>query len=180
MFKIIILTATIMSLQFCSVNKIERYSNTKYLINLEKFFNEKNLIYGSIYDFFGRLDKIFIMKSAKINNKKNDGKTIYSQSIKYIDTEKTEHITSYAMFDKKDSHSFIYKNKIMISESNCQQHGNAAHCTYDSQVKIHDGSTMVVFNDAWFYMIDENHIIGNIKIKKFGITLADIILQIEK
>ena len=83
-------------------------------------------------------------------------------------------------FDKKDSHSFIYKNKIMISESNCQQHGNAAHCTYDSQVKIHDGSTMVVFNDAWFYMIDENHIIGNIKVKKFGITLADIILQIEK
>ena len=63
MFKIIILTAIIMSFQFCSVNKIERYSNTKSVINLEKFFNEKNIIYGSIYDFFGRLDKTFIIKS---------------------------------------------------------------------------------------------------------------------
>jgi hypothetical protein len=180
MFKVIILTIMIMSFQSCCFNKIERYKDLKPTMNFEKFFSNKLIAYGSVYDFFGRLDRRFIIKSEQIDNPKKDGKTLYKQSIEYLDTGKIEQMKAYAIFDKNNKNSFTYKDNMMVSEATYEQSGNAAHVSYDLKIKRDDGSTIIVSNDDWIYMMNNDRLVNNIKVKKFGITVAQIIMNIEK
>ena len=163
----------------CSFNKIERYKDTKPEFNFEQFFDGKLTGYGSVFDFFGRLDARFIIKSEKINNPNyaNDGKVLYKQSIEYLDSKKKKEMISYAIFDKNNKKSLIYKDEMMVKPSKYELSGNAAHIQYDLKL---DGRDMIVFADDWSYMIDEKHAVNKVKIKKFGITVAYIIMHIVK
>ncbi len=167
-------------LSSCSLNKIQRYSALKPSMDFENFFDGKLVGYGSTYDFFGRLDKRFIIKSEKVDNIDNDGKTIYHQSIEYIDTGKKEDMISYAIFDKNNRHKFIYKNDMMTDECVYEQYGNAANTNYGLNIKTKEGYKIVVSNDDWLYMIDKAHAISKIKVKKFGFTIGYVIINIEK
>lgn len=163
----------------CSMNNINNYQNNKPELNFEHFFDGKLIAYGSVFDFFGRLDARFIIRSEKIDNPnyRNDNKVLYKQSIEYIDTKKTKEMISYAIFDKNNTKTLIYKDEMMTGEAKYQIAGNAANVRYD--LKLED-KNMIVSADDWLYLVDQNHATNKITIKKFGIPVANIVMSIIK
>lgn len=147
--------------------------------NFEQFFDGKLIAYGAIFNFFGKLDGRFTIKSEKINNPnyKTDNKVLYKQIVESLDTKKIKEMTSYAIFNAKDKTTLIYKDEMMVKPGRYKISGNTAHIQYDLKV---EGKNLIVSADDWAYMIDEKHIINKIKIKKFGITVASIVMNIIK
>ncbi len=176
MFKFVL---TMILLSSCSLNKIDRYKNNKPELNFENFFDGKLTGYATVFDFFGRLDKTFIIKSEKIHNPNysTDNKVLYKQSIHYLDTQKTKEMMSYAIFDKNNTKTLIYKDDMMVEPARYQISGNVSNVRYDLMIEDKD---MIVSADDWLYLVDEKHAVNKIKIKKFGITVGYVVMNIIK
>jgi hypothetical protein len=147
--------------------------------NFQEFFDGKLTAYGAIFNFFGKLDTRFIMESQVVENPNfnKDKKVLYKQTVKNIDTDKIKDMISYAIFEEKDKTTLTYKDDMMVKPARYKILGNKANVKYKLKV---EGKNITVFANDWAYMITKNHVINKIKIKKFGIPVALILMNIVK
>ena len=67
----------------------------------------------------------------------------------------------------------------VVGEASGQQIGFAFQWQYDLLVPI-DGEAMQFSLDDWMYQIDEHRVFNRTKMKKLGVTLAEITLFFDK
>jgi hypothetical protein len=157
------------------------YSQKEPKFDFKKFYSSKAIAHGVYFDIFGRASSRFIIKSEPIENPnyKNDNKTLYKQSIEYIESGKKKDMISYAIFTDKYPVSFYYKDNMMLQEGEYTQDGNFAKIKYNLGVE-NNGKIINLSCHDNAYMVNEDNIINIIKLKKFGIPVGKIVMHITK
>jgi hypothetical protein len=80
----------------------------------------------------------------------------------------------------KDDANFTAKATDSVGEAIGSQSGNIALMNYVLAVKRDNGSTIDLSLDDRLFLMDEKTLINHTRLKKFGITVAQLIIQFQK
>lgn len=170
---LIIITVAIMMLSGCSTSHLQYYKGSTPQFDIKTFFTGKIKGWGIVQDWRGRVVKRFDVDmigtwegdvgTLKENFKYYDGKT--QQRIWHIKKNKNGTYTGTA-------------GDILDSATGLQQ-GSAMNWRYRMDVPVDDKTYRLTFND-WMWQMNDGVVINRSYMKKFGITVAELTLFMQK
>jgi hypothetical protein len=79
-----------------------------------------------------------------------------------------------------DDHRFTATAHDVIGEAVGTQHGNAVNMKYTLRVKRSNGDMIDLTMDDWMYLLDDKTLINRTKMKKFGLTVGELVITFRK
>ena len=170
--KVLILIAVAIMLASCS-NKIAFYEKGKPKADLQQFFNGKIKAWGLIEDYKGEVTLRFtadIIATWDGNQGKLEEDFIYDNGKKQQRTW---------IIQKHQDGSFSGKANDIVGTATGAARGYAVNWVYEMDVPVGDSVYRFKFDD-WMYNIDDEVWINRSYLKKFGITVAELTLFMQK
>jgi hypothetical protein len=164
---VFLLAGLMLSISGCASPGIEAYEKNTPKVDIKKYFNGKLIAFGTVQDFSGKVVSRF---SAEIIGSFSGNTGTMDETFTYEDgtTEKR-----FWSFDIAEDGSFIGTAHDVIGKAKGRQAGNAIFMEYVLRRTI-NGRTMDFTMDDRLYQIDETHVMNQTKMKKFGITVAEL------
>ena len=149
------------------------YKNTQPEFDLKEFFTGDLKGWGLIKNYKGKVTKRFTvdMTGAWDNNK-----GVLYELFKYQDGSTQERIW-YLNKEANNINTGTASDVVGIASG--KQEGFAFNWTYDLLFES-DGNQVQVHLKDWLYQVDENALISEATIKKFGINVGEVIVFILK
>lgn len=158
----------------CKDSRLEQHKNRKPTIDLQKFFEGTVKGHGSFFNWRGQQTRSFTLTMTGHFNKENKGPLkehfIFDDGSK-LDREWT------VQFHEDKSYSATASDIVGVGKGD--QAGNAAHTDYVITIP-YKNSTINITMDDWCYQIDDKTVLNRAKMKKFGITVGEMIVILEK
>jgi hypothetical protein len=156
----------------CSTS-IEEYRSNKPELNLQKFFNGDLIAHGFFKNNSNKVIKTFIVKmhASWVGNVGT-----LEEDFVYSDGEKARRVWILSQVNEKTYHG---KADDVIGFALGKIEGNALLWNYNLNLKVDKDFYNVHFED-WMYLIDENTLINQSYMTKFGINLGQVVLSIKK
>ena len=165
-----IVTLLLMS---CSSASIENYDKTTPVLDLKTFFAGELTASGIVQDYSGTVTRKFTV-TMEASWEGDEG--VINEWFIYDDGEKQTRI--WKITDLGNGKYQGTANDILgIAEGEAR--GSALRWAYDMNLVVDDSEYEVHFDD-WMFLVDENTIINKSDIIKFGITVAEVTLVIQK
>ncbi|MDO6609958.1 DUF3833 domain-containing protein [Shewanella sp. 1_MG-2023] len=169
-FLVVIAGLVLMS---CSSASIEDYDKTTPVLNLKTFFDGQLTASGIVQDYSGTVTRKFTV-TMEASWQGDEG--VINEWFIYDDGEKQTRI--WKITDLGNGKYQGTANDILgIAEGEAR--GIALRWAYDMNLVVDDSEYEVHFDD-WMFLVDENTIINKSDIIKFGITVAEVTLVIQK
>ncbi|MCL1043955.1 hypothetical protein BCU84_02685 [Shewanella sp. 10N.286.51.B7] len=169
-FLVVIAASVLMS---CSSASIEDYDKTTPVLNLKTFFDGQLTASGIVQDYSGTVTRKFTV-TMEASWQGDEG--VINEWFIYDDGEKQTRI--WKITDLGNGKYQGTANDILgIAEGEAR--GSALRWAYDMNLVVDDSEYEVHFDD-WMFLVDENTIINKSDIIKFGITVAEVTLVIQK
>ncbi|MCC4831266.1 MULTISPECIES: DUF3833 domain-containing protein [unclassified Shewanella] len=169
-FLVVIAGLVLMS---CSSASIEDYDKTTPVLNLKTFFDGQLTASGIVQDYSGTVTRKFTV-TMEASWQGDEG--VINEWFIYDDGEKQTRI--WKITDLGNGKYQGTANDILgIAEGEAR--GSALRWAYDMNLVVDDSEYEVHFDD-WMFLVDENTIINKSDIIKFGITVAEVTLVIQK
>jgi len=160
-------------LSACSSRDIEDYQGTTPKLDLKQFFNGPLSAHGIVQDYSGNVVRRFTVEMhAKWDGDVGEIKEWFI----YDDGEKQTRI--WTITSLGDGHYTGTANDI-LGQATGRAVGMALQWEYEMILPVDDSQYQVRFDD-WMFLVDENTIINRSDIIKFGITVAEVTLVINK
>lgn len=173
MKKLLLLTGALTMICGCSKNKIEYYEKTKPEIRFEEFFNGDIKGWGIVQNWKGQVVRRFdITMNAKWDNKNG---TI-EEDFFYYDGEEQKRIWSVV---KNDDGTYQGSADDILGQAKGVTSGNAINWHYSMDLPVGDKTYRVKFDD-WMWQMNDGVLINRSYIKKFGVTVAELTLFLQK
>lgn len=156
----------------CSTN-INHYQGTSPEFKLEQFFNGELSAYGMVQDRNGKVLRRF---NVKMTGEWQDNKGVLDEHFVYDDGEKQRrvwHLSKISDNQYQGTASDVTKDALG------QTQGFALNWQYTLAIEVEDRTWNINFDD-WMYLLDENRLINKAKMKKWGFTVGEVTLLIEK
>lgn len=160
-------------LSSCSSVEVTDYKDTKLTLVLESFFNGPLKASGIVHDFSGKVIRKFnVILDASWQG--NEG--VINEWFVYDDGE-----TQTRVWQIKALGEGRYSGTAgdIIGTADGQSSGSALRWKYDMLLPV-DGEEYQVHFDDWMFLVNDNTIINQSDIIKFGITVAKVTLVIQK
>lgn len=151
----------------CHMNKIAHYQDKHPVLTMENFFSGSTKGYGMIQKNSGELRRRF---TVEMTGEWQGKKGILDEAFIYDDGEQQHRQWQITQID---NHHFNATAKDVIGIASGEQYGAAIHMIYTLKIP-YQGSTISMTMDDWLYRIDDNVVLNNATMKKFGIPLGRV------
>lgn len=169
-----LLSTAAFMLSGCGGLTTEDYADVKPKLDIRQYLNGPLTAKGILYDYSGKADLMFHVKMTG-TWKGKDG--TLQEHFTYSDG-RTEERTWKIHF--KDDQHFTATAGDVIGEAKGSQHGNTMNMRYRLNAKRASGDTITLSMDDWMYLIDANTLINRTKMRKFGLTVGELVITFEK
>ncbi|MGI1943583.1 DUF3833 domain-containing protein [Shewanella glacialipiscicola] len=160
-------------LSSCSSVEVTDYKDTTPTLVLESFFNGPLKASGVVHDFSGKVIRKFNV-TMEANWQGSEGV-----------------INEWFVYDDGETQTRVWKIKALgngqytgtagdiLGTALGQSSGSALRWKYDMLLPV-DGDEYQVHFDDWMFLVNDNTIINQSDIIKFGVTVAQVTLVIQK
>ncbi|GIU47837.1 MULTISPECIES: DUF3833 domain-containing protein [Shewanella] len=162
-----------LTLMSCSSASIEDYDKTTPILNLQTFFDGNLTAAGIVQDYSGTVTRKF---TVTMEASWQGNKGIIDERFIYDDGEKQTRI--WHITDLGDGKYEGTANDI-TGIATGEAKGSALRWAYEMNLVVDDSEYEVYFDD-WMFLVDDNTIINKSDIIKFGVTVAQVTLVIQK
>lgn len=157
----------------CSNNKINQYSENTPKLNLKDFLNGKIIGYGIVEDYNKNVTRRFNFYG---NAKWEGNQGVFDEKIVYSDGKEENRVWSIT---KINDISYEATNRDLIGTATITIAGNAMNWKYKMNIKV-DNSVYKLDFDDWMYLMPNGQLINRNYFKKFGFTVGELTLFMEK
>jgi len=154
-------------------SSLTSYINREPSLDLRQFYNGEIKAHGIVQNWRGRVTRTFKL-TMHCHWQGNIG--TFAEFFHYSDGVKSQRKWQIEMLDGGQYRGVAAD---VIGYANGMQLGNAAHSIYTVKLPV-SGKTHKIKFDDWMFLVDDNHIINIIDMKKFGLTVAKVVIHIEK
>lgn len=171
MKRLLILFSSLM-LAACS-QKITDYNNTSPVFDVKTFFNGPLQAKGIVLDRSGTVTRRF---SVEMIGNWTENQGTLEEWFVFDDGEKTQRTW---IINKQQDGRYTGTAGDIVGEAKGESAGFALRWDYQLDLAVDDSVYRVTFDD-WLYQIDDRVVINRSYIKKWGITVGEVILVISK
>lgn len=180
-----------LALASCGSVKVEEYSDVKPAFKVTEFFDGQLKAYGIVKDRSGKMIRHFV---ADIEASWSNGVGTLDESFVFNDGEQQSRIwtltpvsTPVSGSDEASSEetsaqinaAYIGTASDVIGEAKLSSAGNALFLNYVLRIP-YKGDTIDIKVDDRMYLVDENVLINESAMYKFGFNVGEIVLTIQK
>jgi len=169
-----LLTSVTFLLSGCGGIETTDYAAVGPTLDIRQYLNGPLTAKGILYDYSGKADLMFHVTMTG-RWKGNEG--TLEEHFTYSDG-RTENRTWNVRFS--DDHHFVASAADVVGEAKGTQHGNAVNMRYTLDAKRANGSTITLAMDDWMYLLDAHTLINRTKMRKFGLTVGELVITFEK
>lgn len=173
----LLLAITLPLLQACSGPAVEDYADNTPVFTPEQFFNGPLRAHGVVKDRAGKVTRRF---TATLNGTWNNGQGLLAEKFVFDDGE--IQYRNWQLVPQQDSgkgSQYMGRAEDVVGEAHLVVSGNSAFMGYVLQVP-YNGRTINVKVDDRMYLIDDNTLIGESDLSKWGFDVGAILLTIVK
>lgn len=163
----------LMSLFSCSIKDPKIYQNNSPKFDIRQYFNGKLEAYGVVKDWRGKINRRFY---ATMQGKWNGNEGILEEQFLFDDGEKQARNWKIKIID---NNNFTATAGDVVGEATGKQYGNSLRMDYVLRTPVGNKTYNLAIED-WIYLIDNNHVINESKIKKFGLTVGYLTIGFNK
>jgi len=156
------------ALTSCST-AISEYDNKNKSFKLEEYFSGYSTAWGTLQDYSGKVTRRFCVD---IYSTWQDGVGTLDEKFYFDDGEQSTRIWT---IKNVGAEKYVGTAKDVVGEARGQINGFAFHWQYVLQVPV-GGDIVELTMDDWMYQLDQNRLVNKTKMKKFGITVAEVTL----
>ena len=149
------------------------YQNTTPVLKLEEFYNGKLTAYGMVQSRSGEVLRRF---RVDMLGRWEGKKGVLEETFFYDDGEQQQR-TWY--LEKKADGLYGGTADDVVNPAEGQTSGYALNWQYTLSILV-DGTTWDIDFDDWMYLLDENRLINRAEMNKWGFTVGEVTLWIEK
>ncbi len=158
----------------CNASTTEDYANNTPKLDIRSYLNGSLEATGILFDHSGKADLQFHV-SMTASWQGNTG--TLKENFIFSDGRKDERTWTITM---QDDHHFTATAHDVIGTATGSQHGNAANMRYILNAKRSGGDTITLSMDDWLYLMDDTTLINRTKMKKFGLTVGELVITFRK
>ena len=152
---------------------IKDYINEKPQMNFKEFFSGNLKACGIIQNWRGKIISRF---DLSMNGKWQGNNGILKENFKFYDGQKKNRLWKIT---KESQSRFIGEADDIIGKAYCEIKGNACRSYYSMNISVGKRSYKIKFDD-WLWQMNNNVVINRSYMKKFGFTVAELTMFIEK
>lgn len=157
----------------CSTS-LETYKDFRPNLNFRSFFDGKMIAHGYFKDRFNQVKKTFTVEMETKWNSAGVG--TLTEYFTYNDGSKSTRIWTLKM---NGDNKVIGTAPDVFGEAHGTIVGNTLFWTYELDLEVDQKTYRVKFDD-WMYLIDEDTILNQSYMSKFGINLGEVVLSMRK
>lgn len=172
------LLASMALLTGCSTN-VEEYEGTTPKFELDSYFNGDVVAWGMVQDYTDKVTRRFCVEmTGTWQQGKTPGDRIgeLDEMFYYADGEVDQRIWQLV---KSPSGQYSGTAADVSGQAKGEAIGFGFQWQYTLNLNL-DGSNYSFFLDDWMYQLDEYRMMNRTKMKKFGITVAEITIFFDK
>ncbi|RXJ86081.1 DUF3833 domain-containing protein [Arcobacter sp. CECT 8985] len=173
-FKILFIIGLSLLLGGCSSMKLSDFDNTTPKFVPENYFNGKLTAYGLVKDMSGKIIRTF--KGDLVGSWDENGVGTLDEKFVYNDGEKQTRV--WTLKPTSDG-KYIGTAGDIIGDAVMSVNGNTVMMDYTMKVP-YNGSTINLNVKDWLHLQEDGVIINHSKMKKFGITVGELVITIIK
>lgn len=152
----------------CGQPDVKEFSKVETKFDVRDYFNGRVVAFGTITDYKGKItDRVYVEMNGTWEG--NNGKL--EEHFRYADGSTEDRTWQLHVSD--DGKQVRGTREDVIGEGKGEQAGNALFWEYKLKRKI-DGEDTVLTADDRLYLIDGPYLINEIRMKKYGITVATV------
>jgi hypothetical protein len=162
----------VLALSSCTA-QLEDYQTTSPKLDIQAYFNGKSIAWGMVQDYSSKVTRRFCVE---LDGEWQGNEGILKEVFYFTDGE-----VSYRNWQLTKLEQGKYRGRAedVVGEASGQQQGFAFQWQYNLMVPI-DGDVIELSLDDWMYKIDEYRVFNRTKMKKLGVTVAEITLFFDK
>lgn len=157
----------------CSRVSIDDYAGASPALDLKEFFNGELVAYGILQNRSGQVTRKF---EATITAYWRGEEGTLEEHFVFDDGEEQDR--TWTLVHLGDNR-YSGQAGDVVGMASGKVAGSAFNWRYRLDVPWNDGSIILNLDD-WLYLVEENHLINRTALKKFGFTVAELTLVIEK
>lgn len=170
--RLILVAFCISLLAGCSTS-LSDYSSTKPEFDLQTFFTGELTATGMFQNYS---DKVVRRFNVEMTGHWENDKGILDETFYYADGETEKRIWTIINLG---NNRYTGTADDVVGKATGRVSGFALNWQYTMRLEV-DGDTYDVAFDDWMYMIDENTVINKARVTKFGFTVGEVTLVINK
>jgi hypothetical protein len=158
----------------CSAGgSLDHYADMKPALKLEDYFNGPIKAWGIVQDRSGNITRRFSIDL--VGSWDGDIGTL-EEDFKYYDGETQRRVWTIT---KTADQSYEGRASDIIGKATGSVNGNAVQWAYQMNIDVGDNSFKITFDD-WMFLMEDGVMINRSYLKKFGITVAELTLFMQK
>jgi hypothetical protein len=158
----------------CSGYTTQDYAANSPKLDIREYLNGPLTASGILFDYSGKADLMF---HVTMTGRWNGNTGTLEEHFTFSDG-RTDQRTWTIRFT--DDHHFTATAGDVIGEAKGSQHGNAVNMRYVLDAKRAGGGTITLSMDDWMYLLDEKTLINRTKMRKFGLTVGELVITFHK
>ena len=148
------------------------YKNNTPILDHQAFFTGDICAWGTVHDYSGSVTRRFV---ADIKGTATDTSFELDEIFLFDDGEKQERLWKF----NKTADGWEGRAGDVAGVADGQFIGNMMALKYDLQIKTDDSEIIIAMDDE-LHLVDENNLMGKTIMTKFGITVGEINLIMQK
>lgn len=160
-------------LSSCSGDKLSHYQEMQPKMDIREYFNGPIKAWGVVQDWRGKVISRFDVEM--VGSWQGDQGTL-EEDFTYYDGSKQQRTWKIT---REGDGRFTGRAGDIIGEATGNQAGNAVNWGYVMDVPVDDSTYRLRFDD-WMWLMNDGVLINRTKMKKFGITVAELTIFMQK
>jgi hypothetical protein len=153
--------------------KLETYAANKPKFDIQEYFNGEIKAWGVVQDWRGRITTRFDVDMYGVW--KGD-RGVLNERFTYYNGDRQNRVWK---IKKLNDHEYQGTADDIVGIAQGEQKGNAVNWHYAMQLPVNDKTYHFKFDD-WMWQLNDGIVINRSYIKKFGITVAELTLFMQK
>lgn len=172
LLRISLIVSVIFMLLACSTAQLEDYASNQPRLDLPKFFNGTLSAHGLVKNRSGKVTRYF---TAEIIASWKDGTGTLEEKFQFDDGE--IQYRTWTLVPSAGGYTATAGD--VIGPGKAQTRGNAMQMDYQLQVN-YKGSPLVISVEDWMWLVDDNTILNESILRKWGFKVGSVQLVIQK
>ena len=169
----VILVTVLTLTRSCSPMKIEKYSEESPVVDVKNYFNGPIKAWGLVQDRKGRVTARF---DVDMVGSWDGDKGVLEEDFRYYDGRQQRRVWKIT---RTGEDRYEGRADDIIGFATGEQSGNAIRWSYTMNLEVGDKVYKIKFDD-WMWLMNDGILVNRSYLKKFGITVAELTLFMQK
>ncbi|MDG1073820.1 MAG: DUF3833 domain-containing protein [Methylophilaceae bacterium] len=157
----------------CATPSVEAYKKTTPPLNLKTYFTGSIKAWGLIQNRSGVVTRRF---DVTMNGSWEGDVGTLEEQFQYYDGETQKRVWTIA---KTADNRYVGKAADILDQATGELEGSAMRWAYQMDLPVGDTTYRITFDD-WMFLMNDGVLINRSYLKKFGITVAELTLFMQK